>query len=204
MIKAVLFDFDGVLTTDKTGSETIGKYISAQANIEYESFRLAYRKYNDDLLCGKFTHRDIWDSLCEDIGVKIEYSILEDSFINTPIDAKMLELLKLLKSKNYKTAMITDNKADRMDAIVSHLNWSGLFDVIAVSAKVGTGKEHQAIFNITLEKLMLLPNECVFIDNKHDNLLAPASVGMHTLFFDDLQRDIEGLKIQLDALGVLC
>jgi len=36
MIKAVLFDFDGVLTIDKTGSTTITNYISDNCDIPLE------------------------------------------------------------------------------------------------------------------------------------------------------------------------
>ena len=47
MIKAVLFDFDGVLTTDATGSESICKYISIEAGIEYTLLLNTYRQiYN--------------------------------------------------------------------------------------------------------------------------------------------------------------
>ena len=38
MIKAVLFDFDGVLTTDATGSESILNYICKKTGLDIEKF----------------------------------------------------------------------------------------------------------------------------------------------------------------------
>ena len=76
MIKAVLFDYDGVLTTDKTGSYSICKYISSTANIDYELFSNEYRKYNEDLLIGKVKHEDIWKDLCKALGKEINIRYL--------------------------------------------------------------------------------------------------------------------------------
>ena len=65
MIKAVLFDFDGVLTIDGTGSESICKYICEKTGVDLERFKDEYYKYNDDLLYGKIQHKDMWDKLCK-------------------------------------------------------------------------------------------------------------------------------------------
>ena len=46
MIKAVLFDFDGVLTIDKTGSATITNYISNTCGIPLENVKSCYYKFN--------------------------------------------------------------------------------------------------------------------------------------------------------------
>jgi putative hydrolase of the HAD superfamily len=63
-IVAILFDFDGVLTTDKTGTQSISNYICQKANIDLEAFKKYYYPYNDDLLNGKITHNDMWSEFC--------------------------------------------------------------------------------------------------------------------------------------------
>ena len=54
-IKAILFDYDGVMTIDKTGTESICNYISNTLGIDKNVFEKEYRKYNKDLLYGKPT-----------------------------------------------------------------------------------------------------------------------------------------------------
>lgn len=44
MIKAVLFDFDGVLTTDATGSQSICNYICKETGVDSELFKREYKK----------------------------------------------------------------------------------------------------------------------------------------------------------------
>ena len=78
-------------------------------------FSTEYKKYNDDLLLGKVTHEQIWNQLCKNVNTNISIKYLFDSFKNTPMNLKMIELVKKIK-KNNKTGLITDNKKDRIDA----------------------------------------------------------------------------------------
>ena len=199
MIKAVLFDFDGVLTLGKTGTQSISNYICSQAGINITKFKECYYKYNNKLLYGQLEHKDIWEELCSEIGKEIEYSILEKSFINTPIDQGMLTLVENLKN-HYKIAMVTDNKKDRIDSIVAYYDWHKLFDVISISAELGSGKASEDIFIRTLENLNVKANECVFIDNTESNLVVPSKLGLQTILYNDDERNIEKLKCILRSL----
>ena len=201
MIKAVLFDFDGVLTLDKTGTQSISNYICSQAGINITKFKECYYKYNNKLLYGQLEHKDIWEELCSEIGKEIEYSILEKSFINTPIDQEMLTLVEKLEN-NYKIAMVTDNKKDRIDSIVAYYDWHKLFDVISISAEVGSGKANEKIFIQTLEQLNVKADECVFIDNTKSNLVVPLKLGINIIYYNDEERKIERLRCELKSLQI--
>ncbi len=80
MIKAVLFDFDGVLTIEKTGSAAITKYIAKRCGLPAEQVRSCYRRYNQALLLGETTHAEIWPAFCEALGQSLDYQLLTDSF----------------------------------------------------------------------------------------------------------------------------
>ena len=203
MIKAILFDFDGVLTVDKTGSESILNYIAEKTNIPLDTLKTEYYKYNSDLLYGRLTHRDIWESLCKSIGYSIEYSILIDSFRNTPIDNEMISFAKELK-KSYKIGMITDNKCDRIHEVLSHHDLKDLFDTVSISAEYGSGKEERPIFDITTEKLAVTPEQCIFIDNSPKNLIVPEQIGMRTILFDDENRNVECFRKTLNDIIEKC
>lgn len=203
MIKAVLFDFDGVLTTDATGSQSICEYISKNSPIDADLFKSAYYKYNRDLLYGKTNHETIWPLLCNSINCKIDMSVLYESFINTSIDYRMMEILINLKHKHYKIGMVTDNKVDRIDEIIKHHNWEPLFDTISISATIGSGKDERAIFERTLDQLCLKANQCVFIDNQEKNLIVPASMGINVIYFDHDKRDYQKLDEAFKKLSLM-
>lgn len=194
MIKCILFDFDGVLTIDKTGSTSITNYISQRTHIDLEIIKTNYYKYNKRLLMGEIVHEDMWEEFCAEVGQHIPYQVLVDSFKNTALDETMFSYIKELKN-SYRIGMVTDNKVDRIETILNHNHYTEYFDVVAISAGVHSGKADSKIFQYVLESIGVDATECVFIDNTAQNLIVPANMGMKTILFDDEKRDF-GLFIE--------
>ncbi|MFI3325231.1 MAG: HAD-IA family hydrolase [Clostridia bacterium] len=199
MIKAILFDFDGVLTVDKTGSTSITNYISKKCNIPLSDVKKSYYKHNHALLKGEIVHEDMWDEFCGDLKKEISYDILIESFIETRLDEEMINIVKNLKHQ-YLIGLITDNKLDRIDTIFKKANLYQYFDCIAVSAELKINKESSEMFEYVSKQLQVKPNECLFIDNSEKNLVMPNSIGMKTILFDDEKRDIKNFNIILNNL----
>lgn len=198
-MQAILFDFDGVLTIDKYGSDSILRYLGDNTNVPIDVLKREYYKINRGLLNGEYTHKDIWEDYCKNVGYDIDFQILIDSFINTPLDNEMISLVRELKTK-YKIGMITDNKVDRITEILEYHNLTDLFDTVTISAECKCGKSDRKIFDITLESLGVEANECVFIDNSQKNLVVPQQLGINTILFDDENRDINEFKNQIYKL----
>lgn len=199
MIKAVLFDFDGVLTIDKTGSATITNYISDTCGIPLENVKSCYYKFNKQLLLGETTHQEIWEDFCQSLGQDIDYNILLDSFRFTRLDEKMIALVQKLKER-YLIGMVTDNKCDRISTILDYKGLNPYFDVVAISACVHSGKDSHRIFEYVLNTLNVSASECVFIDNTEKNLVVPNQMGMSTILYDDDNRDFEEFVSKLESI----
>ena len=199
MIKAVLFDFDGVLTIDKTGSATITNYISNTCGIPLENVKSCYYKFNKKLLLGETTHQEIWTDFCQSLGQDIDYNILLDSFRFTRLDDKMIALVQKLKER-YLIGMVTDNKCDRISTILDYRGLNQFFDVIAISACLHSGKDSPSIFEYVLNTLNVSASECVFIDNTEKNLVVPKQMGMSTVFYNDDNRDFDLLVRDLEKI----
>lgn len=199
-MQAILFDFDGVLTIDKYGSDSILRYLSENTPVPIDTLKREYYKINRGLLYGEYTHKDIWAEYCKNVGCDIDFQILIDSFINTPLDFDMLSLVRELKTK-YKIGMITDNKIDRITEILRFHNLTDLFDVVTISAECKCSKNDRKIFDITLENLNIEPSDCIFIDNSEKNLIVPQELGIRTILFDDENRDIELFRKQLNKIA---
>jgi len=201
-IKAILFDFDGVMTIDKTGTQSICNYISKNYCIDKDAFEKEYRKYNNDLLYGITTHEKIWNKICQNLNENIPISILYDSFEHTPINNEMQNFVEIIKRQNLKTVLITDNKVDRINIIKEKYKLNKIFDIIIVSAEIGFGKDKKEIFQIVLNKINVKSDECIFIDNQEKNLIVPKNMGINTIFFDDEKRDIQKLKEEIKKYGI--
>ena len=201
-IKAVLFDFDGVLTTDKTGSLTTTRYLSERTGISLSKVQSVFRRFNNDLTLGRTTHEQIWDDICGDLGQKLSIDLLKEAFESTPLNASMLVLAKGLRAR-YAIGIVTDNKKDRIDFLKKLHKLDSVFEPIAVSAEVGTSKDEPDIFLGVLAQLAVNPDECIFIDNNRENLIAPSSLGIKTIYFDDEQQDFKALLLALQAHGAI-
>lgn len=78
-----------------------------------------------------------------------------------------------------------------------------LFDPIVVSSEVGFSKDDPEIFLAALQLLRVKPEECIFIDNSKDNLVAPNAIGMKTIYFDDERQDFKALLTELQVHGAI-
>ena len=186
--KGIFFVFDGVITVEKEGSPTMLYYISKEMSIPRERLESSYYKYNQDLLYGNITHKDMWDQFCTDVGYFIDYKVLEKSFMNVTIDDKILDYIMEMKKK-YLIGIITDNKVDRIHAIINSTALKGLFDVVVISANVHSRKNEKKIFEEALKQSGLSAEESIFIDNTESNLIVPSEMGFSTIYFDDEKRD---------------
>ena len=196
MIKAIFFDYDGVLTTDKTGSLTTNKYLSHASGVDYELIQKAFSYYNADLILGKTTHKAIWSYVCKLIEHELDFSLLEQAFLSTPTNDAMFALARDLR-KRYAVGIITDNKKDRLDCLRKSQQLDELFDPVIVSAEHGVGKQSPTIFERALRELHIGPEEAGFVDNTPANLVVAQQLGMHTYLHDDELNDVGRLTATL-------
>jgi len=202
LIKAVFFDYDGVLTTDKTGSLTTNRYLSQAAGVDYPIVKAAFSRYNKDLTLGKTTHSQIWHEICSALGRELSINTLFKAFESTPVNIGTFSLARRLLG-NYSLGIITDNKKDRIDHLKKFQDLESLSSPIVVSAEIGVNKESTEIFLYALNCIDVRPEESVFIDNSRDNLIAANALGIKTVFHDDEKNSVESLVKALEALGVV-
>ena len=201
MIRTIFFDYDGVLTTDKSGSLTSFRYLSEASGLPFSVINAAFGPHMGDLLTGKTSHAHIWPAVCEAAGNALDIGLLTGAFESTPPNAHMFSLARQL-STHYSVGIITDNNQDRMDHLRKHQALDELFDPIVVSADVGSSKHGPEIVEHALRRAGVEANESVFIDNSESNLVVARAWGMHAVFHDDEKNDMGALRERLAFLGV--
>ncbi|MFA4830740.1 MAG: HAD-IA family hydrolase [Patescibacteria group bacterium] len=202
MIKAIFFDFDGVLTTDSHGSVTTASYIEEKTGVKKEKFIECYRKYKKDFsIDATKRYEDIWGDICECIGKQCDIEVLFEAFRKTPKNQKMFDLARKLR-ENYQTGVITDNTKERFEVLKQVFELDKYFDALILSADVGAGKEDKSIFQFAIDSLDVKASECIFIDNYKENFIAAADLGIKTYYHDETANDIEAMERQLTNWGV--
>lgn len=87
--------------------------------------------------------------------------------------------LILLHNRNIKIGLATSSKQALVDKIFCHhQEMRGLFDCIVSSDDVRQSKPHPDIFIATAQKLNLLPEQCIVIEDSLHGLQAAKNAGM--------------------------
>jgi putative hydrolase of the HAD superfamily len=195
-VRAIFFDYDGVLTLDTSGSLTTNRFVSERSGIPYDRVANAFRRHNQALNEGASSYAEIWPAVCADLECDLPLDLLMEAFASTPINEPMLELARDLRRRCH-VGIITDNKMDRMEYLTRHQRLRDVFDPIIVSAEVGATKTDGRIFQAALRALGVDAVDSLFIDNTASNLIAASAVGIKTVWFDEKTNDVSRLAQRL-------
>lgn len=180
MIKAVIFDMDGVLIDsqplhyDADLSELKKLGINAEykdvvkyaGTITEERFKLYKRDFSLDF--------DVNKAAAE------REEIMKNIFSNSDVGsiAGVKELLKDLKYNGILTAVASSSNYELIYTVVDKLNIREYFDVILSGNDMKRGKPAPDIFIAAAEKLNMKACECVVIEDSANGVQAAVSAGM--------------------------
>lgn len=103
---------------------------------------------------------------------------------------KMLDLIKELKEKGYKLYILSNMTRHFIKRDYKFPFFSS-FNGIVYSAPIGLVKPNPAIFEYLFNKYAINPNECIYVDDRKENLATGARFNMKTFLFDG---NVEKLK----------
>ncbi len=202
MIKAVIFDNNGVLTT--CDNDTTIPAFASYYGVDVEYLRPIFHEVVAPADKGEITTDVFFHRLAESIGKECKPEEIWPFFLECyQSKPEMKELLKKLRA-DYKIALLT-NFVDAFDRI-NGANWhyENIFDVsnIYVSSKLHLAKPDSRFYQVALDGLGVLTGECVFIDDREENLVPARELGMRTILFQSPQQCENELKLLLERENV--
>lgn len=183
MLKAVIFDKDGVLVdTEGVILQCIEIIINKYSEIPYndndgKGLRGSSARETFSLLIEKYKLPFSLDQMLEKYHA--EYTKILDSLDNIIFEG-VIELLGDLRNNNILFGIGTNSSRER-----TKLSLKGLeeyFDVIVTAEDVSASKPSPEMFLKVSEKLGIEPNECVVIGDTNNDALAARSAGMKFVF----------------------
>ncbi len=183
MIKAVIFDFGGVLIDNP--SEGIFSYCANALGVSREAlYELVKRKFEHDFQKGTLPEDEFWEKACAELGAKkpAVSSLWGDAFRHAySPKQEMFSLIKQLKKNGYKTGILSNTELPAMG--VYHEQGYDVFDVIILSCAEKTRKPERRIYEIALKRLNIKPPEAIFIDDKIENIEGARNLGIAGILF---------------------
>jgi len=194
-VKAVLFDMNGVITGE-IGVE-IRKELCKGLGIIFEDFENFCKQYRNMGMRGEIDTPEISRFVEEyfnvnDVGTRW-LSLYREKI---SIDSEVMDLARSLMKK-----LTVGILSDMTRSFVPILKEKGVyegFDPVIISCDVGMKKPEKGIYELALERVGVKAEECVFVDDREENLETPREMGIHTIHF----RSTDQLKRELKELGV--
>ncbi len=107
-------------------------------------------------------------------------------------------LMLSLKKAGYNVYGLSNFSKEKFEVCIKTYKFAEHFDGLVLSADVCEAKPEPAIYKILLKKYNLKPEECVFLDDRQENLDTATSLGFKTILFSTAEKAAQELK----ALGV--
>jgi epoxide hydrolase-like predicted phosphatase len=203
-ITTVISDFGGVLTTplvqsfaavqDETG---IAFEELAQAMARIDSEDGAHPLY--ELEKGNLTEADflqkLGDSLEPVLGHRPELHRFSEIYFDAlHPNEPMIELMREAKEGGHRMGMLTNNVREWEPLWRSMLPVDEIFEVVVDSGFVGCRKPDREIYEITLERLGVTSEECLFIDDIDVNCDAARELGMSAVHYQHNDQAIPEIR----------
>lgn len=197
MIKAVLFDFGGVLSPGgKSVRTTLAKTLGVDpAKLKYEDLYDGFRR-------GTMSSQDFFAA----INVRYQTNITEDDFVaQADLFVKnqaVYDMAASLREHGITTGIASNINASIVPILKKQGYYDG-FDPVLLSCEELTAKPSPEFYRLAVKRLGLKPQEVLFIDDQEKCLPPAREMGMHVIRADNEQQivgDIKALFLQENQL----
>ena len=193
--KAVIFDMDGVIF------DTERVYLEIwQSVFEKYGYKMTKELYITVMGTGrKNVIKTFLENFGDDLPIEKMYEekdnqlfyIIENQGI--PLNEGVKELFSMLKEKNYKIALATSAKRERVEKQIKDKWLKESFDAIVCGDDVEKGKPSPDIFLKAAKKIDVEPENCFVVEDSPAGIKAAFSGGMKGIHVEDLKAADEDI-----------
>jgi len=193
-IKAILFDFGGVLTPSPFS--TLRAWHAEQGLDPAAALRTLFGPYDQDtdhpwhqLERGEISAADAMRRIkasAADQGFDVDpLEVFRAVGRNFGIRKDVVAKVLALRAAGYLTALITNNVREYADGWRGLIPAADMFDLVLDSSAVGMRKPDPRIYRMALQQLGVGASESVFLDDAPGNVEAARTLGIHAILVED-------------------
>ena len=201
-IKVVFFDVGGVLVLDfihqkvKDLADRYGKNRELQRILEVSA------KIRPQVDLGNLGESEFWVRILQEVGVQASERDCQCEPYFRAIDG-VQAVAQDLRAKGLRTAILSNDSRELALLRRERFGFDNIFDDIIISSEHGMIKPDEKIFQLALNRSAVTADECVFIDDREENILTARSLGFHGIIFEGVAQ----LEVELEKIlkrGVTC
>ena len=217
-VKAIIFDAYGTLFDVNSAAEKCKDKIGGK----WEAFAYFWRTTQLEytwLRSLMERHKDFWQVTEDSLDKSMKIFKIDSSMRNELLDLyKILspfkevpEVLKSLKEKDFKLAILSNGTPDLLDELVKSNNLENIFDDIFSIEEVGVYKPDSKVYDLPIKQYQIRTNEVAFLSANTWDVSGGGNYGFNSIWvnrnnsiFDNLdykpQNEIKNLKELLNII----
>ena len=202
MIKAILFDFGGVIYQHpkEVIPEVLARIYGQPVDITIKE----YGKYKDDYFTGKLSTTELIKSLSTTFNSTKSTQEVQELWLKhyselAKPNNEVLEIIQNLRKK-YKVYLFS-NTTEMSNMHNSKTGLYDYFDGLFLSYRMKMKKPKEEIYEKVISEIEFEPQECIFIDDEPKNLEPAKNMGMRTILFDVLINSPVKLREEIKKLS---
>lgn len=180
MIKAVIFDYGGVMKPESHWVEDIALVYKVPIRI----IKKKIKPFINSLQKGIIKENEFWKKFSLALKKPIPNNsrdlwrkLIERNFYIYP---EMKRFVKKIRSQGIKTAVLSNTIESHAKVIERHRGYKN-FDVVVLSSRVSLRKPEPKIYLLTVKRLKVKPKECIFVDDRNESLKSAKKLGIRTI-----------------------
>jgi putative hydrolase of the HAD superfamily len=194
--RAVIFDFGKVLS--ELPDVDAHSALVETAGVPDEVFEQHYWAHRHDYDAGALNGQSYWQNVANGAGFDLTPERLSafhhhDSLMWANLNAPMLAWAAALQAAGIKTAILSNMGEVNLAYMRKNFDWLSGFNHLTWSCELRTAKPDPAIYQHTLDRLGVQPEEAIFIDDIPANIVAARALGIDGILFTgiaQLRRDL--------------
>lgn len=196
MIKTLIFDNNGVLTTTEgNGIKTLADLFE----VEESEFLGAWKKHALDVDDGSISSDQFLQNVIDHFDKKVDFNDLKKIYFTFyERDDEMHEIVKKLGEK-YQIALLSNFGDSYLEFDKKWKNNETFGENVFVSAYLGIKKPEKEIYLHALKNLDAKAEESIFVDDRLENIDAAKSLGMKGILFKNPEQFLEKLENMVQA-----
>lgn len=187
MIKAVIFDMDGVIVDSEPSHKKVFEKILKNLNLEIseEEYLSFIGTSNTHMWTILKKNYDLKETIEELVSNQIKENIEDFRRSNEKPIPGIVDLLKKLKNNDISTAVASSSPTEGIKLVLEKFRIEDYFDNILSGENLKRGKPAPDIFLMTANKLNVEPKHCVVIEDSENGVKAARSAGMRCIGFQN-------------------
>ena len=189
MIKAVIFDMDGLMIDSERVTFECYQEVLKDMNLSMSEEFYKTLLGKTIATATKAMHEQYGNDFPVQEVVDQVHVLMNERFEKegVPVKKGLIDLLKYLKENNYKTIVATSSHRNRVDKILTQANIYQYFDDSICGDEVENGKPNPEVFLKSCQKLGVNTDEAIVLEDSEAGIQAAHSGNISVICIPDMK-----------------